>query len=99
MGSVRNYTKRNTDKTAQFWRRVGRCVTTQVHFNCAILKGASRNDCEIFCIIKTLWSGICNTHGGTPKIGDLLRFNVVEFEFVKSEPHCSLPRLAPRLSL
>ena len=39
---------------------------------------------------------ICvNTHGGMSKIGDLLCFNVVEFEFVKNEPLCFLPRLTP----
>src|SRR6266436_5478829 len=65
MGPVRSDAKRNTDKTPQVRWRVGRSVTTQVHFNCAILKGASWNDGETAGIIQTLWTGIANTHGAT----------------------------------
>jgi hypothetical protein len=95
MGSVRSYAKRNPDKAPQVGRRAGRSVTTQVHFNRAILKGAPWNDCETACIIKTIWTGICHTHGGAPKIGNRLGFHVVEFEFVKSEPHPFLLLLTP----
>jgi len=95
MGPVRSYTKCNPDKAPPLWWCVGRSVAAQVHFNRAILKGASWNDSKTACIIKTFWTGICNTHGGTPKIGDRLRFHVVEFELVKSEPHCFLSRLTP----
>jgi hypothetical protein len=65
MGPVRSYAKRNTDKAPQVRWRLGRSVTTEVHFNCAILKGASWNDCETASIIQTLWTGIANTHGAT----------------------------------
>jgi len=63
MRPVRSYAKRNTDKAPQIQRRVGRSVTTQVHFNGAILKGASRNDRESAGIIQTIWTGIGDTHG------------------------------------
>src|SRR5258708_30632655 len=41
MGPVRSYAKRNTDKPPPLRLRAGRSVTTQVHFHCAILTGAS----------------------------------------------------------
>jgi hypothetical protein len=62
MGLVRSYAKRNTHKAPQVRWRVGRSVTTQVHFNRAILKGASWNDGETASIIQPLWTGIANTH-------------------------------------
>jgi hypothetical protein len=65
MGPVRSHAKRNTDKASQVRWRVGRSVPTQVHFNGAILKGASWNDGETASIIQTLWTGIANTHGTT----------------------------------
>jgi hypothetical protein len=65
MGPVRSCAKRNTDKAPQVRWRVGRSVTTQVHFNCAILKGASWNDGETASIIHILWTGITDTHGPT----------------------------------
>jgi hypothetical protein len=65
MGPVRSDAKRNTDKAARVRWRIGRSVATQVHFNGAILKGASGNDGETASIIQTLWTGIANTHGAT----------------------------------
>jgi hypothetical protein len=63
MGPVRSYAKRNADKAPQIRRRVGPSVTTQVHFDGAVLKGGSRNDGESAGIIQTLRTGIANTHG------------------------------------
>ncbi len=63
MGPVRGDAKRNTDKAPQVRWRVGRSVTTQAHFNGAILKGASWNDGETAGIIQFLRNGIANTHG------------------------------------
>jgi hypothetical protein len=65
MGPVRSYAKRNTNKAPQVRWRVGRSVATQIHFNCAILKGASGNDGETASVIHTPWTGIANTHGAT----------------------------------
>jgi hypothetical protein len=65
MGPVRSDAKRNTDKAPRRRWRVRCSVTTQVHFNGAILKGASWNDGETASIIQILWTGIANTHGAT----------------------------------
>jgi hypothetical protein len=65
MGPVRSHAKRNAHKTPQVRRCVGRSVTAQVNFNCAILKGASWNDGETASIIQILWTGIGKTHGST----------------------------------
>jgi hypothetical protein len=65
MGPVCGDAKCNTDKATRARRRVGRSVPTQVHFNGAILKGASWNDGETAGIIQTFWTRIADTHGAT----------------------------------
>src|ERR1700682_1869557 len=97
MGTGRTCAKRNTDKAPRGWWRVRRSVATQVHFNCAILKGASRNDGETAGIIQILWTSIGNTHGRAAEVSNWLRFDVVEFELVQGDRRWFLSLLAPRL--
>jgi len=81
MRPVCGYAKCNADKAPS----VGSSVTTEVHFNCAILKGASQNDSESASIVQTFWTGVGNTHGTAAEISNCLRLDVVELKLVKSK--------------
>jgi hypothetical protein len=95
MGPVRRDAKRDTDKASQVRCRVGGSVTSQVHFDGAVLKGASCNDGETASIIQALWTGIANTHGGAAQMRNRLRCDIVEFELVQSEARRLLSLLTP----
>ena len=95
MRPVSRDAKRDTDKASQVRCRVGGSITSQVHFNGAILKGTSWNDGETASIIQTLWTGIANTHGAAAQMRNRLRFDVVEFELVQSEARRLLSLLTP----
>ena len=83
---VRSHAKCDADKAPLVLRSVGGSVAGQTHFDRSILKGSAGNDGEAARVIQALRGGIGDAHSTTAKIGDRLRFYIVEFELVEREP-------------